>query len=231
MGPGGEDGGAGVPSDPDPSSGDPGSGADDHLLDRWMAHREGESTPAPDPADEDLVAYLEPAPEQPQPQPLHERASTPDDRGARAAAPGPAARVDVDFPPRRGTRRVLALALLLMLVATGLAAWSAQRDTNPESLTLAITLGVLTLVTWAIRAGSAQTTLAVHGGQLHVSTGGRRTTFDLTSPYTPIEVIGRPGRRGWKVVFGRGTMRPFTVDAGLVDPHDFMAVLRAYRPE
>ncbi len=224
MGSGGKDGGNGVPSDAEPSSG---SAADDHLLDRWMAHRDEDQRPGPD-ADEDppFVAYLEPEPE-----PLPEHPSWSDDRPSRAAPPAPGAAVDVEFPPRRGTRRVLALALLLMLVATGVATWMARRDPDPESITLAVTLGVLTLVTWAVRAGSAQTTLAVRGGQLHVSTGGRRTTFDLSSAYTPIEVIGRPGRRGWKVVFGRGTMRPFTVDAGLVDPHRFMAVLRTYRPE
>ena len=136
------------------------------------------------------------------------------------------------FPPRRGPRRVLGLALLLMLVATGVAGWSAWQEPDVESLTLLGTLATLTLVTWAVRAGSALTTLEVSGGQLHVHQGGRRTTFDLTSPYTPVEVIGRPGRRGWKVVLGRDTARrPFVVDASLVDPARFTEVLRRYRPE
>lgn len=145
------------------------------------------------------------------------------------AAPVPNA---VTFPPRRGPRRVLGLALLLMLTATGVAGWSAYQEPDLESLTLLGTLGTLTLVTWAVRAGSALTSLEVVGGQLHVHQGGRRTTFDLTSAYTPVEVIGRPGRRGWKVVLGRGTARrPFVVDAGLVDPVRFTEVLRRYRPE
>ena len=231
MGTGGRDDDSGPPGTEAADGAEDSHGVDgDALIDRWMAHHEEERPTADGDAfgDERLppfAAYLEPPP-------LPPAASA--ERPARtppAAYPPPGVPADVDFPPRRGTRRVLALALLLMLAATALAAWSAQQDPDAESVTLAATLAVLTLVTWAVRAGSALTTLSVRGGQLQVRTGGRRTTFDLTSGYTPIEVIGRPGRRGWKVVFGRGTMRPFTVDAGLVDPHEFMAVLRRYRPE
>lgn len=166
----------------------------------------------------------EPAPAEPTP-------PTRPPRRRRTTEPTPVPST-VTFPPRRGPRRVLGLALLLMLTATGVAGWSAYQEPDVESLTLLGTLATLTLVTWAVRAGSALTTLEVVGGQLHVHQGGRRTTFDLTSAYTPVEVVGRPGRRGWKVVLGRGTARrPFVVDGGLVDPVRFTEVLRRYRPE
>ena len=215
--------------DPDDPDGDP-DAVGDGLLERWMAHHEEQQDPDREPTgaggagDADwwgsaqTVAAPPPRPRTPEP----------------ARPPGPAspgARADLDFPPRRGTRRVLALAVLLMLVATAGAAWQVREEADPESVTLLACLAALTLFAWAVRAGSAQTRLSVRGGQLEVRTGGRRTTFDLSSAHTPIEVIGRPGRRGWKVVFGRGSMRPFTVDAGLVDPHAFMRVLRQYRPE
>ena len=219
------------------SSGADGSGGpdadEDGLLERWVAHHEEQqdtdasvAEPARDPSD-----WWSTGP-RPEPRSAGQGDRTAPPRPSRptpAAAPGPP--VDVDFPPRRGTRRVLTVAVLLMALATAGAAWQVREDPDPESLTLLASLGVLTLFTWAVRAGSTQTTLSVRGGQLHVQTGSRRTTFDLGSSHTPIEVIGRPGRRGWKVVFGRGTMRPFTVDAGLVDPVEFMRVLRRYRPE
>ena len=204
----------------------------------WWADRTPGSPTTEDPTDEDagapddVVDDEEPATAPVEPE--ETQAPAPRAHGGRRAGRGeqPPASTSVSFPPRRGPRRVLGLALLLMLVATGVAGWSAWQETDVESLTLLGTLATLTLVTWAVRAGSALTTLEVAGGQLHVHQGGRRTTFDLTSPYTPVEVIGRPGRRGWKVVLGRGTARrPFVVDASLVDPVRFTEVLRRYRPE
>ena len=206
---------------------------EDGLLERWVAHHEEQqdtgappSEPARDPSDwwsTGPLAAPRVAGRSDQTGPPAPRRPTP------PAPPGPP--VDVDFPPRRGIRRVLTVALLLMALATAGAAWQVRADADTASLTLLASLGVLTLFTWAVRAGSSLTTLSVRNGHLHVQTGSRRTTFDLSSSHTPIEVIGRPGHRGWKVVFGRGTMRPFTVDAGLVNPREFMRVLRRYRPE
>ena len=60
---------------------------------------------------------------------------------------------------------------------------------------------------------------------------GGRFIFDLASQYTRFEVHGEPGQRGWKVLFPRRGMAPFTVDASMVDPDDFMRVLRFFRPQ
>jgi hypothetical protein len=71
----------------------------------------------------------------------------------------------------------------------------------------------------------------VHAGQLEVVQGGGRFVFELASGYTPIEVVGAPGDRNWKVLFVRRNMDPFVIDSSMVDPQEFMEVLRRYRPE
>jgi hypothetical protein len=104
---------------------------------------------------------------------------------------------------------------------------------EPTTLTLGVagTLLVLTLTLWAIRAASPTTHLSVHAGQLEVVQGGGRFVFELASGYTPIDVVGAPGDRNWKVLFVRRNMDPFVIDSSMVDPQEFMEVLRRYRPE
>jgi hypothetical protein len=137
----------------------------------------------------------------------------------------------VRFPPKRGARRLLDMVVLLTLVGTAIAGYLAYDDPTTLSLGLTGTLGALLLVTWAVRVGAPLTRMAVKGGQLEVRSGGQLLKFDLSSHYTPIEVRGTPGRRGWRVLFGRGTTEPFVVDSSIVDPKAFMEVLRSYRPE
>ena len=91
-------------------------------------------------------------------------------------------------------------------------------------------VGVTTLLIWAARAGSTPTTLTIRNGLLEVKRQGSRFVFDLASSYTPVKVVGQPGRRGWKVLFLRRGMRPFAVDGSMVDPHEFMRVLGFFRP-
>jgi hypothetical protein len=137
----------------------------------------------------------------------------------------------VRFPPKRGARRVMGFVVLVTLIAAAASGYMAYADPNTLSIGVASTLGVLLLVTWGIRAGTPLTRMAIKGGQLEVRQGGLHMKFDLTSHYTPIEVQGTPGRRGWRVLFGRGTLRPFVVDSSIVDPAAFTEVLRRYRPE
>ena len=61
--------------------------------------------------------------------------------------------------------------------------------------------------------------------------GGRRFVFDLSGGYTPIQVVGSPGDRDWRVLFLRRNEDPFVVDSSMVDPHEFMDVLHHYLPE
>ncbi|MEJ7833614.1 MAG: hypothetical protein WKF79_11920 [Nocardioides sp.] len=138
---------------------------------------------------------------------------------------------NVDFAPRPGSRRLTGLLLLAALGATGAAAYYAYEDPNTLTVGVSGTLAVLSLVLWAIRAGSATPQLSVRRGQLEIQAGGKRAVFDLTSQFTPVEVVGRPGQRGWKVVLDRPSQAPFVVDSSMVDPREFMEVLGRYRPE
>lgn len=159
--------------------------------------------------------------EPPAPAPVHE---------PRMAAPVGAS-TSVDFPPKRGPRRLLGAAFLMSLAATGLAAYAVSVNSNKLTISIAATMGVLVLLTWAIRAGTPITHLSVQGGQLDIRCGGRHLKFDLSSRYTAIEVHGTPGRPGWSVVFGPESAEPFVVDSSIVDATMFMEVLRRYRPE
>jgi hypothetical protein len=147
------------------------------------------------------------------------------------AAPMPGVSTAVRFPPKQGARRLMGAVVLIVLVATGGSGYLAYDDPTILTIGVTATLGVLLLVVWAIRAGTPLTVMSVKGGLLEVKQGGLHLRFDLTSHYTPIEVQGMPGRPGWRVLFGRGTLPPFVVDSSIVNPRTFMEVLDSYRPE
>jgi hypothetical protein len=121
--------------------------------------------------------------------------------------------------------------MLIGLVLSASFGRAAYDSKDTASIGLAVIVVLATAMVWAIRAGAAVTKLEVHQGQLQVVQQGGRFVFDLSSRYTKVEVQGRPGRRGWKVIFPRRGMDPFTVDATMVDPDDFMRVLRFFRPQ
>lgn len=214
--------------DPTPSSSEPASA----LLDRWLSHRGADRLRRPAP---------EPPAEEPTQPPRVTLVSS--DLAASAAAPPPppptpAAEIaaegsngSVTFKPKRGARRVVGVLLLASLAATALAGHAANEARTTNTIAVAVTLGALTLVLWALRAGSSAPRLSVSNGQLEVLGSSGRFVFDLTSAYTQIEVIGTPGRRGWKVLFLRRGMSPYVVDSSMVDAARFMSVLRHHRPE
>ena len=135
------------------------------------------------------------------------------------------------FRPRKTSRRLLTIAMLAGVVASVYFVKAAYDTQDTASMGLAAIVVLATAMVWAIRAGAAPTKLEVHQGQLEVVRQGDRFVFDLASPYTHVEVRGRPGRRGWKVLFPRRGMAPFAVDSTMVDADDFMRVLRFFRPE
>jgi hypothetical protein len=176
----------------------------DDLFDRWQAHRQDE------------------------------HATTTAEEAAPAARPGPppaGPSTNVEFAPRTQARRVVGLVLLITLSGAAVAAYAVYQDRTTLTIGLATTLGVLALVVWAVRAGTPTTRLAVRAGQLEVLQGGGRFVFELTGGYTPIEVRGQPGDRDWRVLFLRRNMDPFVIDSSMVDPDEFMRVLRRYLPE
>ncbi len=137
--------------------------------------------------------------------------------------------MNVDFSPRRGTRRVTGVLLLVTLVATAGAGWVAYDEPTTLTIGLACTLLSVTLAISGARAGASTMELSTRGGQLEVRRGSRREIFDLTSRYTQIEVVGAPGRRGWKVLLGRFGRDPLVIDSSVVDPRTFTEALQRYR--
>lgn len=135
---------------------------------------------------------------------------------------------DVEFTPRTGARRFVGLLLLATVCGLALAAFLALRDANPLTVGVTGVLLVVMLGLWGLRASSPVAHLAVRSGQLEVTQGGRRFVFDLSAGYTPIEVVGSPGDRDWRVRFLRRNEDPFVVDASMVDPHEFMDELSRY---
>jgi len=91
--------------------------------------------------------------------------------------------------------------------------------------------GFLTLVVWAVRAGTPTTELAVIRGQLEIIHAGKFEVIDLSSPYTPVLVEGRPGHRGWKVLIERPDQPLLVIDRSVVDPQHFSAILYRLRPD
>jgi hypothetical protein len=135
------------------------------------------------------------------------------------------------FRPKRTLRRVLTIALLAGLGASAYFIRIAFEVKQTPQIGVAVIVAAAAIAIWAIRAGASVTRLTVHQGQLEVLQQGGRFVFDMSSQYTMVEVHGEPGERGWHVLFPRRGMAPFKVDATMVDPDDFMRVLRFFRPQ
>ncbi len=177
--------------------------------------------PTPLPAAQRPRPTFDPTPELPEPAPAQTR------RMAEVTGEP----TTVDFSPKKGARQLMGTVLVLVLLATAGVGLRAYNEPTPVSIGIAATLGVLLLVTWGVRAASPLTLMTVKGGLLEVRQGGLHLKFDLSSHYTPIEVQGTPGRRDWRVLFGRGTLPPFVVDPTMVDAQAFMDVLERYQPQ
>ena len=135
----------------------------------------------------------------------------------------------VEFKPRSGGKRVLALMLLVSLVGTGYAVWLAYEERSSTSYGIAATVAALTIVFWAAWASSTTSHLHVHGGVLEARRAGCTERFDLTSHYTIVRVQGSPRSSRWKVLIDRPQNTPFVIDRTMVDPKAFMQVLNAYQ--
>ncbi len=143
------------------------------------------------------------------------------------------------FRPRTAARRVTGLLLAASAAVTALLAWQAWQAHEArgrlaaEQLVPLVIAVALSLVVWAARSSTAVVRIRVEGGRLTISRDGAHDSWhcDLASTATPVEVVGRPGRRGWKVVFPRRGREPYVVDASIVDPAHFTRVLAHYRPD
>lgn len=226
------------------------SSAEGDLFGRWVNHRDQGGRPGAEPRDrtrppswapqvvsprvpsESPATQGSPEPTSTQELPVVEAAADPTrPSGRRSRKPvDDEPPIRLTFAPRTKARTAVAVGTLLAAAAAvvGTAVAASEKDT--ASIGIAVTLWVLTAIIWAVHSGTSVTRMSVRGGQLLVLQHGVRTTIDLTSSYTPVEVHGRPGRHGWKVVFRRRDLSPFVIDHSMVDPHEFMRVLRYYRP-
>ncbi|KRA38605.1 hypothetical protein ASD81_08330 [Nocardioides sp. Root614] len=141
------------------------------------------------------------------------------------------ATTDADFPARGTARRVLSLVLLAALAATAATSYVAYQDRTVAALGIAGTLGFLTLVVWAVRAGSTTTKMSIRRGKLSIERGGHVDLIDVGSSYTPIAIIGEPGHRRWTVLIERRGMPLVVINSSMVDPHWFTSALYRLRPE
>ncbi len=123
-------------------------------------------------------------------------------RRSRVTAPEEGLSTDVHFAPRLGSRRIVGLLLIVCLVATGGAGYVAYDEPRTFSVGIAGTLLFVTLVLYAVRAGSSPTRLTIHAGQLEVVRGSKREIFDLTSRYTRWRWWDAPGGAAGKSCWG-----------------------------
>ncbi len=135
------------------------------------------------------------------------------------------------FKPRTGVRSIITVILLLALVGTAGAAYLAWREQTTLTIALAIVMVVLTLVIWGVRTTATPMELAVVRGQLETIHDGRFDVVDLSSPFTPVAVVGKPGKRGWKVYIERPDRPLLVLDSSVVDPRQFTTVLYRLRPD
>lgn len=155
-------------------------------------------------------------PERPAPTPLPAPATTP---------------LPTELHSPGGVRAATGLLLLLSLAATGVAGYVAYGDPTETTLGVTGVLALLSAVIWAVRASASPTHMTLQQGRLEIRSAAGRHLFDLGNPHTAIEVRGRPGSRGWKVLFHRRAMAPFVVDPSMVDPVAFTEVLLHHRPD
>jgi hypothetical protein len=152
-----------------------------------------------------------------------------------AAAPDPKIDPDgvpdlVEFPSPSSSAVITVLLALGALVAAAIAVYEAYLDrlTSASGLTASAVTLVLVVVVGRARSSAGQVWL--DHGVLHVEEGDSHRRFDLTTPTTRVEMVGRPGSRRWKVLFLRKGMAPYQIDSRLVDPEAFVSTIQPWRP-
>ncbi|MEZ0579810.1 hypothetical protein [Nocardioides sp. MH1] len=135
------------------------------------------------------------------------------------------------FKPRTWPRHTMSAIVLVVAAATALAGYSASQERTTVSYGIVVLCALLLMVVWAVRASTSITEMAVIRGQLEIIRDGKFEMVDLASPYTPVLVEGKPGRRGWKVLVERHDQPLLVLDKTMVDPVVFMAVLQRLRPD
>jgi hypothetical protein len=137
----------------------------------------------------------------------------------------------LDLGVEPATRRVTGFLLVAMLVVTVLAAAVAYGDPRPVTVGVVLFLVAALLATRWFRSRHRTVTVTATGSRVEIVRNGGLHVFDLSHRDAPIDVIGRPDDRTWRVLFHRRGMGPYVVDASMVDPAEFMRLLHAHRSE
>jgi hypothetical protein len=159
------------------------------------------------------------------------RAAFPDGKpapGPREPVPPPSV-VDLSIGPT-GARRVTGSLVVAIAVVTVLSAAVAYGDPDLLTVGLTLLLVIALVTTWWFHSRRRAVTVVVTGSRLEIRDGGLHV-FDLSRTDPPVDVIGLPRDQSWRVLFHRRGMRPYVVDASMVDPVEFMRMLHARRPE
>jgi hypothetical protein len=120
-----------------------------------------------------------------------------------------------------GTAVVTAMVGLIAAFQSGLA--------SPVALLMLGLSCVLAVLAWNTRV--EQFEVSVGRGMVYIDSPSNSYRFDLRSSTTQLEMSGEPGDPGWQVRFLRRHLDPFTVDASMVEPGEFVRQLREWRPE
>lgn len=100
---------------------------------------------------------------------------------------------------------------------------------SPVALLMFALTCLLGYLAWNSRVERFQ--VSVSRGMVYVDSSSTSYRFDLRSSTTQVEMVGVPGEPGWQVRFLRRHLDPFTIDASMVDPIQFVRQLREWRPE
>lgn len=127
---------------------------------------------------------------------------------------------------------VLPIALGGTAVVTAMVGLLASFDrgvASPVALLMFALTALLAYLAWNSRVERFE--ISVSRGMVYVNSSSTSYRFDLRTSTTRVEMTGQPGDPGWQVQFLRRHLDPFTVDASMVDPHEFTRQLREWRPE
>jgi len=119
------------------------------------------------------------------------------------------------------TALVAAMVALLAALNRGLV--------SPVALVMLGLSCLLAYLAWNSRVERFE--VSVGRGMVYIDSSSNSYRFDLRQPTTEVEMTGQPGESGWQVRFLRRHLDPFTVDASMVDPVEFVRQLREWRPE
>lgn len=127
--------------------------------------------------------------------------------------------------------RVLSMILAATSVVAAMVALLALINGN-----LFTPFGVAMILTSLVLAYAASRTrvmgvdISISHGVVYIEKNESKYRFDLRHDGTLIDMVGQPGDSYWQVQFHRRGMDDFVVDAGMVDPQEFVRQLREHRP-